>query len=233
MFTATGIVPTQSGSSTYTYRDTLSEDIEFLGYDVQLADFGGKVASGEHTYDFSVTLPPNLPASMKVRCRSSSNVLLATSTSPPSVLCVCFAPVALAPPHASRGVTRKPGLGSVSSVFVKTFQSTTCERVVLQTFAGTKWGRELRNRLRVQSTAAPPREARLRCQGKGAVEGVGQATGDPCHFAGSGGARSKGREEVLLLTERKVSRCSAVIFFVKVIVSVSRGFPGMALKPLQ
>ncbi|CAB1111736.1 unnamed protein product [Ectocarpus sp. CCAP 1310/34] len=65
MFIATGVVPTTSGAAPYTYRDMLSEDVEFLGYDVQLADFGGKAASGEHTYDFSVTLPPSLPASMK------------------------------------------------------------------------------------------------------------------------------------------------------------------------
>lgn len=66
MFTATGVVPTASGAAPYTYRDTLSEDVEFLGHDVQLADFGGRVASGEHTYDFSAKLPPSLPASMKV-----------------------------------------------------------------------------------------------------------------------------------------------------------------------
>lgn len=83
MFTTTGVVPTESGAAPYTYRDTLSEDVEFLGHDVQLADFGGRAASGEHTYDFSVTLPPSLPASMKVSRRSSSK----TSTTPPSVLC--------------------------------------------------------------------------------------------------------------------------------------------------
>ncbi|CAN0329985.1 unnamed protein product [Ectocarpus sp. 12 AP-2014] len=65
MFIATGVVPTASGAAPYTHRDTLSEDVEFLGYDVHLADFGGRAASGEHTYDFSVTLPPSLPASMK------------------------------------------------------------------------------------------------------------------------------------------------------------------------
>lgn len=67
MYKATGIVPTESGVAPYTHRDNSNEDIEFLSYDVQLASFGGKAASGVHSFPFSVVLPPELPPSMKVR----------------------------------------------------------------------------------------------------------------------------------------------------------------------
>lgn len=67
MYKATGIVPTTSGAAPYTHRDNSSEDIEFLGYDVQLASFGEKAAPGVHSFPFSVVLPPGLPPSMKVR----------------------------------------------------------------------------------------------------------------------------------------------------------------------
>lgn len=66
MSKATGVVPTTSGAAPNTHRDALSEDIEFLGYDVHLSSFGGKVASGVHSFPFSVVLPPGLPPSMKV-----------------------------------------------------------------------------------------------------------------------------------------------------------------------
>lgn len=67
MYKATGVVPTMDGAAPYTHRDTMSEDMEFLGYDVTLRSFGGKVGSGEYTIPFAVVLPPSLPPSMKVR----------------------------------------------------------------------------------------------------------------------------------------------------------------------
>ena len=71
MFKQTILVPTASGAAPVTHRDTLSEDIEFLGYDVHLASFGGQAAPGVHTFPFSVILPLGLPPSMSVRLRSS------------------------------------------------------------------------------------------------------------------------------------------------------------------
>lgn len=64
---STGLYPTLSGAATYTDHHASSEDIEFLGYDVQVASFGGgKVAAGVHSFPFSVVLPSGLPPSMKV-----------------------------------------------------------------------------------------------------------------------------------------------------------------------
>lgn len=67
MYKATGIVPTLSGAAPYTLRDTMSQDMEFLGYDMPLRSFGGRVAAGEYAIPFAVVLPPSLPPSMKVR----------------------------------------------------------------------------------------------------------------------------------------------------------------------
>lgn len=47
-------------------RRTANETKEFISYDVQLASFGGKAASGVHTFPFSITLPAGLPPSLKV-----------------------------------------------------------------------------------------------------------------------------------------------------------------------
>ncbi|CAM9398876.1 unnamed protein product [Hapterophycus canaliculatus] len=65
MYEAVGVLPTVSGASTYTHRDTMSEDMEFLGFDVTLRSFGGKVDAGEYVIPFAVVLPPSLPPSMK------------------------------------------------------------------------------------------------------------------------------------------------------------------------
>ncbi|CAM9692714.1 unnamed protein product [Scytosiphon promiscuus] len=65
MYKTTGVLPTVDGAATYTHRDTMSEDMEFLGYDMILRSFGGKVGSGEYTIPFAVVLPRSLPPSMK------------------------------------------------------------------------------------------------------------------------------------------------------------------------
>eukprot|EP00752_Nemacystus_decipiens_P010236 g9120.t1 len=65
MSQTTGVVPTVSGAAPYTHRSVSNEDLEVLGYDLQLASFGGKVQSGEHNFPFSVTMPSELPPSMK------------------------------------------------------------------------------------------------------------------------------------------------------------------------
>lgn len=45
-----------------------NEEVEFLGYDVQLAAFGGKAPAGAHSFPFSIKLPSVLTApSMEVR----------------------------------------------------------------------------------------------------------------------------------------------------------------------
>ncbi|CAM9920917.1 unnamed protein product [Pylaiella littoralis] len=62
---STGLYATVSGAAAYTDHQVMSEDMEFLGYDVHLASFGGKMAAGEHSFPFSVVLPSELPPSMK------------------------------------------------------------------------------------------------------------------------------------------------------------------------
>lgn len=66
MYDTTNMAHNNSNSQSYTHREMLREKKEFLSYDVQLAAFGGKAASGSHNFPFSVMLPPGLPPSMKV-----------------------------------------------------------------------------------------------------------------------------------------------------------------------
>ncbi|CAN0498687.1 unnamed protein product, partial [Scytosiphon promiscuus] len=40
---------------------------DFLSFEFQLTSFGGKAAAGSHNFPFSLTLPPGLPSTMKVR----------------------------------------------------------------------------------------------------------------------------------------------------------------------
>ncbi|CAM9376576.1 unnamed protein product, partial [Hapterophycus canaliculatus] len=58
---------THNGTSSQTYngRERVWETKEFLSYEVKLAAFGGKAASGSHSFPFSLMLPPGLPPSMK------------------------------------------------------------------------------------------------------------------------------------------------------------------------
>lgn len=64
----TVVVPNGSDTSrTTTHREVISEEKDFLSYEVQLASFGGKATTGSHGYPFSVMLPPGLPPSMQVR----------------------------------------------------------------------------------------------------------------------------------------------------------------------
>lgn len=69
---STGLYATVSGAAAYTDHQAMSEDMEFLGYDVHLASFGGKMAAGEHSFPFSVVLPSELPPSMKVPIHGST-----------------------------------------------------------------------------------------------------------------------------------------------------------------
>lgn len=66
MYDAT--LPAHNGTNiqAFNHRDVITENREILGYDIQLASFGGKAASGTHSFPFSVMLPPGLPPSMKV-----------------------------------------------------------------------------------------------------------------------------------------------------------------------
>lgn len=52
-------------------RHEARETKEFLSYDMKIADFDGKVASGIHSFPFSVTLPEGVPPSMEVGCETS------------------------------------------------------------------------------------------------------------------------------------------------------------------
>lgn len=47
---------------------SFSETKDFFSHDVQLASFGGKAASGVHSFPFSVMLPVGLPPSLMVWC---------------------------------------------------------------------------------------------------------------------------------------------------------------------
>lgn len=67
MYDTTNMAHNNSNAQSYTHREMLREKKEFLSYEVQLASFGGKAASGSHNFPFSVMLPPGLPPSMKVR----------------------------------------------------------------------------------------------------------------------------------------------------------------------
>lgn len=67
-------------------RQVMTDSKEFLKFDVKLAAFGERVTSGKHSFPFAITLPPNLPSTMKVRCARSYYVLVCTSM---YVLCVC------------------------------------------------------------------------------------------------------------------------------------------------
>lgn len=64
-----------TGSGDNRQRRTAKETKDSFSYDVQLASFGGKAASGVHNFPFSMTLPVGLPPSMKVRCEISPKVL--------------------------------------------------------------------------------------------------------------------------------------------------------------
>ena len=66
MYDTTNMAHNNSNAQSYTHREMLREKKEFLSYEVQLAAFGGKAASGSHNFPFSVMLPPGLPPSMKV-----------------------------------------------------------------------------------------------------------------------------------------------------------------------
>lgn len=69
MYDTTNMAHSGNNAQSYTHREMLTEKKEFLSYDVQLAAFGGKAASGSHNFPFSVMLPPGLPPSMKVQNR--------------------------------------------------------------------------------------------------------------------------------------------------------------------
>ena len=56
-----------NANHTTTHREVISEEKDFLSYEVQLASFGGKATTGSHGYPFSVMLPRGLPPSMQVR----------------------------------------------------------------------------------------------------------------------------------------------------------------------
>lgn len=55
-----------NGHDSNNRENTAHETYEFLSYDVQLADFGGKAASGMHNLPFSVMIPAGSPPSMQV-----------------------------------------------------------------------------------------------------------------------------------------------------------------------
>jgi len=55
-----------TGSGDDRQRHEAKETKVFLSYEMKLADFDGKAASGVHSFPFSVTLPGGLPPSMKV-----------------------------------------------------------------------------------------------------------------------------------------------------------------------
>ena len=61
------VMPAGDGSHTTTHREVVSEQNDFLSYEVQLASFEGRATTGSHSYPFSVMLPPSLPSSMQVR----------------------------------------------------------------------------------------------------------------------------------------------------------------------
>lgn len=63
----TVIIPSGDGNRTTTHREAVSEQKDFLSYEVHLATFGGRMTAGSHSYPFSVMLPPGLPSSMQVR----------------------------------------------------------------------------------------------------------------------------------------------------------------------
>eukprot|EP00752_Nemacystus_decipiens_P010235 g9119.t1 len=65
LYNTTNMAHNNSNAQSYQNRDILREKKEFLSYEVQLAAFGGKAASGSHSFPFSVMLPPGLPPSMK------------------------------------------------------------------------------------------------------------------------------------------------------------------------
>ncbi|CAM9445217.1 unnamed protein product [Ectocarpus sp. 6 AP-2014] len=65
MYDTTNMAHNNSNAQSYTHREMLTEKKEFLSYDVQLAAFGGKAASGSHSFPFQVMLPPGLPPSME------------------------------------------------------------------------------------------------------------------------------------------------------------------------
>lgn len=70
MYDTTNMAHNNSNAQSYTHREMLTEKKEFLSYDVQLAAFGGKAASGSHSFPFQVMLPPGLPPSMEVTSRA-------------------------------------------------------------------------------------------------------------------------------------------------------------------
>ncbi|CAN0469138.1 unnamed protein product, partial [Laminaria digitata] len=63
----TRIVRDSSNGRDSSERTVYTAKDEFLGFDIQLASFGGKAAAGSHSFPFSVMLPSGLPSSMKVR----------------------------------------------------------------------------------------------------------------------------------------------------------------------
>lgn len=67
MYDTTNMAHTGNNSQSFTHREMLREKKEILSYEVNLAAFGGKAASGSHNFPFSVMLPPGLPPSMKVQ----------------------------------------------------------------------------------------------------------------------------------------------------------------------
>lgn len=50
-----------------TVKKVARQEIEHLSHDEQLASFGGKAASGTHSFPFSVMLPADVPPTMEVR----------------------------------------------------------------------------------------------------------------------------------------------------------------------
>lgn len=62
------VVVYYTGSGKDRKKHTAKETKDFLSHDVQLASFGGKAASGMHSFPFSMTLPVGLPPSLKVGC---------------------------------------------------------------------------------------------------------------------------------------------------------------------
>lgn len=71
MYDSTNMAHNGTNAQTYNNRQIIVESNEFLSYDVQLASFGGKAASGNHSFPFSVKLPSSLPPSMEVRLNDS------------------------------------------------------------------------------------------------------------------------------------------------------------------
>lgn len=67
------IIPSGNANHTTTHREVVSEQKDFLSYEVHLATFDGRTTTGSHSYPFSVMLPPGLPSSMQVRGNLSNS----------------------------------------------------------------------------------------------------------------------------------------------------------------